>query len=201
MRSRPCDCSRVLPATLRHPIAMDEWCIAEEQVAYVARSMFAFRENMECGALRRHDVGPQTEGSLSSPLHWPVTAVPRHYLFELDAGFLHLAIRQHPYQRFIVKVDHLNAISPWIAKIAAKRWFQFDFVFPGQFRCDLLKLRLVANHDPEMPHVCPLSFVDFENRQELVLTQFEERVALAATHLFEIKNVLVKGHGLFNVFH
>ena len=34
-----------------------------------------------------------------------------------------------------------------------------------------------------------------------MVAQFEERVALAATHLFEIENVFVKGHGFFNVIH
>src|SRR6476620_4380656 len=52
-----------------------------------------------------------------------------------------------------------------------------------------------------MPHVCSLNFVDFENRQELMVTQFEERIALAAAHLFEIENILVKGHRLLNVIH
>jgi hypothetical protein len=52
-----------------------------------------------------------------------------------------------------------------------------------------------------MPHVCSLNFVDFENRQELMVTQLKERIALAATHLFEIENVLVKGHRLLNVIH
>jgi hypothetical protein len=50
-----------------------------------------------------------------------------------------------------------------------------------------------------MPHVCSLNFVDFENRQELMLTQFEERVALAAAHLFEIENILVKRQRLLDI--
>ena len=41
----------------------------------------------------------------------------------------------------------------------------------------------------------------FENRQELMVTQFEERVALSAAHLFEIENILVKGHRLLDVIH
>jgi hypothetical protein len=100
-----------------------------------------------------------------------------------------------------VKIDHLNAISPWIAKVAAERGLQIEFIFLGKFPSDFLKLRFIANHDPEMPHVCSLNFVDFENRQELMVPQFEERVALAATHLFEIEDILVKGHRLLNVIH
>jgi hypothetical protein len=100
-----------------------------------------------------------------------------------------------------VKIDHLDAISPWVAKVAAERGLQFDFVFPGEFLSDFLKLRFIANHDPEMPHVCSLNLVDFENRQELMVTQFEERVALAATHLFEVENIFVEGSRLLNVIH
>jgi hypothetical protein len=52
-----------------------------------------------------------------------------------------------------------------------------------------------------MPHVCPLNFVHFENGEKLMLTQFEERVAFAATHLFQIENVLVKCHRLHDIIH
>jgi hypothetical protein len=52
-----------------------------------------------------------------------------------------------------------------------------------------------------MPHVCSLNFLDFENRQELMVTQFEERIALAFTYLFEIENILVKSRRLLNVIH
>jgi hypothetical protein len=34
-----------------------------------------------------------------------------------------------------------------------------------------------------------------------MVTQFEERVALAAAHLLEIKNILVKGQCLLNIIH
>jgi hypothetical protein len=120
---------------------------------------------------------------------------------EVDTRVLHLSIGQQPYEGFIVKIDHLNAISPWIAKVAAKRRLQFEFVFLGKFLSHFLELRFIANHDPEMPHVCSLNFVDFENREELMVTQFEESIALTAAHLFEIENVLVKGHRLLNVIH
>jgi hypothetical protein len=102
---------------------------------------------------------------------------------EFNAGFLHFPVRQQPHKRFIVEIDHLNAISPWIAKIAAEWWLQFELVFLGKFLSDFLKLHFIANHDPEMPHVRALNIVDFENREELMVTEFEESVALAATHL------------------
>jgi hypothetical protein len=152
--------------------------------------------------MKLHHRPPRAEGSQSSPLHLLIGSGGFKKLqFEFDPRFLHLAIGQQPYERFIVKIDHLNAISPWIAKVAAKGRLQFEFVFPGKFLSDLLELRFIANHDPEMPHVCSLNFVDFENREELMVTQFEERVALTAAHLFEIENVLVKGHRLLNVIH
>jgi hypothetical protein len=34
-----------------------------------------------------------------------------------------------------------------------------------------------------------------------MLTQFEKCVALAATHLFEVENILVKRHRLLNVIY
>jgi hypothetical protein len=125
----------------------------------------------------------------------------RLFRVEFDAHLLHFAVRQKPDKRFVVKIDHLNAISPWIVKITAERRLQFQFVFFGKFLSDFSELFFVANHDPEMSHVCSLNFVDFENREELMVTQFEERVALAAVHLFEIENILVKGHRLLNVIH
>src|SRR5215472_5528574 len=100
-----------------------------------------------------------------------------------------------------MKINDLNAISPWIAKVAAKRRLQFEFVFVRKLLFDFIQLRFIANHDPEMPHVCSLNFVDFENREELMVTQSEERVALAATHLFKIEHIFVKGSRLLNVIH
>src|SRR3982751_4115331 len=112
---------------------------------------------------------------------------------EFNTHLLHFRIRQEPDQRFVVKIDNLDTISPWIAKIATERWLQFEFVFLSQFLFDFFELRFVANHDPEMPHVCSLNLVHFKYREELMLPQFEERITLASTHLFEIENVLVKG--------
>jgi hypothetical protein len=100
-----------------------------------------------------------------------------------------------------VKIDHLNAISPWIAKVAAERRLQFEFIFLSKFLFDFLELRFIANHDPEMAQICSLNFVDFENGEELMITQFEERIALAATYPFEIENILVKRYRLLNVIH
>src|SRR5207302_8609046 len=40
---------------------------------------------------------------------------------EFYSGLLHFAIWQKPDQRFIMKIDNLDAIAPRIAKIASKR--------------------------------------------------------------------------------
>src|SRR5262249_22290174 len=53
----------------------------------------------------------------------------------------------------------------------------------------------------EMSHIRSLNFVHFENGEELMVTQFEERVALATAHLFEIEHILVKGHRLPDIIH
>src|SRR4029077_11951522 len=52
-----------------------------------------------------------------------------------------------------------------------------------------------------MAHVCGLEFFHLENREELVFTEFEERVAFAAVQFFEIENVFVKRDRLFDVIH
>src|SRR5437667_10378357 len=52
-----------------------------------------------------------------------------------------------------------------------------------------------------MPRVCALHLVHFKDREELMLAQFEKSIALAAVHLFEIENILVKRHRLLDVVH
>src|SRR5262249_46275378 len=107
-------------------------------------------------------------------VHRSSTSCIDYSLFELDTRSLHLAVRQQPDQRFVVKIDNLDAISPWIAKIAAERRLQFEFVFLRELLSNLFELRFIANHDPKMPHVGALRFFDFEDREKLMLTQFEE---------------------------
>jgi hypothetical protein len=54
-----------------------------------------------------------------------VTVVRSLILRELNSGFLHFAIWQEPDQRFIVKIDNLDAVTPGIAEIAAERRLEF----------------------------------------------------------------------------
>ena len=120
-------------------------------------------------------------------------------LAELQAGFLHFAIRQQPNQRFIVKIDNLNAVAPGIVKVATKRRLEFQFVFSSQFLPDFFDLFFVAHHDSEMAHVGWLNFFYFKNCEELVLAEFEEGIAFSAVELLQIENVLIKRDRLFDV--
>ena len=88
---------------------------------------------------------------------------------EFNAGLLDFRVGQKPDKGFIVKINNLDAIAPWIAKIAAERRLQFEFVFLGKFLSDFFELRFIANHDPEMTHVRPLHLFHFKNREELML--------------------------------
>src|SRR5439155_9237601 len=107
-------------------------------------------------------------------------ALHRSLRTEFNARLLHLRIRQKPDKRFVVEIDNLNAVAPRIAKIAAERRLQLQFVFFCEFLANFGQLRFVAHHDAEMPYVRPLHLFHFENREELMLAQFEEGIALAA---------------------
>ena len=120
-------------------------------------------------------------------------------LLKANARFLHFAIRQKPDQRFVVKIDNLNAVAPWISKVTAKWRLEFQFVFLGQLLADFFELFFVAHHDSEMAHVCAPNFIDFEDGEELMLAKFEESVALAFIELLEIENILIKRDRLFDV--
>jgi hypothetical protein len=50
-----------------------------------------------------------------------------------------------------------------------------------------------------MANVRRLRLLDFENREELMFAELEERIALAFIELFEIENVFVKRNRLFDV--
>src|SRR2546430_7645794 len=99
-------------------------------------------------------------------------ALHRLLRVEFNSRLLHFAIRQKPDKRFVVKIDNLDAIAPRIAKIAAERRLQLQFVFFSEFFPNFGQLRFIPNHDAEMPHVRPLHLFHFEKRQELILSQF-----------------------------
>ena len=48
---------------------------------------------------------------------------------ELDAGFLHFAVREEPDERFVVQIDDLDAVAPRVAKVAAETFEQLQAVF------------------------------------------------------------------------
>ena len=137
---------------------------------------------------------------------WANGAAPQnemHRLLRIEfyTRLLDFAVRQEPDKRFVMKIDNLDAIAPGIVKITAEWRYQLDLVFASEFLTDFLELRFVADHDSEMTHVHPLRFFYFENREELMLAQFEKRVALAASHLLQIENVLVKRHCLLDIIY
>jgi hypothetical protein len=112
---------------------------------------------------------------------------------------LDFAVWQEPNKRFIVKVDNLDAVAPRVVEIAAKRRLELQLVFFRYFLAHFLDLFFIANDDPEMSDVHRLDLVDFKDRKELVLAEFEKRVAFAAVHWFEIEDVFVKHDCLFDV--
>src|ERR1043165_6186032 len=120
---------------------------------------------------------------------------------EFNAGLLHFPVGQEPDQRFIVEIDHLDTIAPGIVEVASKRRDQFQLIFIFQLLANLFQLLLVANHDPEMAHIGLLSFLNFKHRQKLMFTELEKSVSLAAAHLLEIENILIKRHRFLDVAH
>src|SRR5438132_14045627 len=100
-----------------------------------------------------------------------------------------------------MQINYLNPIAEWITEIAAKTWNQFQSVFFGDLFAYFSELRLVAHHNAEMPHAVRLELLHFENREELMLTQFEECVTFALVELFKIKDIMVEGHRLFHIIH
>jgi hypothetical protein len=101
-----------------------------------------------------------------------------------------------------VKIDHLDAISPWIAEVAAKSGDQFEVILFRELIAHLTELRLVADHDAKMPIALIVThpFV-LEHCQKLMLPEFEERVALTFIEFFQTKDVHVKGDCLVNIAH
>ena len=128
-----------------------------------------------------------------------VTVVRSLIVRELNSGFLKFAVRQQPDKRFVVKIDNLDTVAPWITEIAAERRFEFQLVFAGEFLPYLCELLFVAHHDPEVAHVRGLNFFHFENGEELVLAELEKGVAFTTVELFQIENILVKRDRFFDV--
>jgi hypothetical protein len=50
-----------------------------------------------------------------------------------------------------------------------------------------------------MAHIHRLNFLDFEDREELMFSEFEESVAFAALHLLQIEDIFVKCDCLLDV--
>lgn len=98
-------------------------------------------------------------------------------------------------------VYHLDSVAEGIAKITPKTGNQFQSIFVGDLLAHFGKLLFVADHDSEMAHLVGVDLVDFEDREKLVLAQFEERIAFALIEFLEVEDVLVEFHCLLHVIH
>src|SRR5438477_3097194 len=115
----------------------------------------------------------QTSGPGSRMHHyWRFPARTQAQYLKLDPNFLHFRIRQKPDQRFIVQIDHLDAVAPGVAKIAAKSRLQFQTVLLLHLLAHLSKLFLVAHNESKMTDPVRLDPLDFEDGEKLVLPQF-----------------------------
>jgi hypothetical protein len=119
---------------------------------------------------------------------------------EVYAGLLHLAIRQQPDQRFIVEINDLDAITPWIAKVAAETFDKLESVFTDELFAHFRNLRVVAHHDPEVA-VASIGLHSFalEHREELMLAKFEKGVTFPFVESLQPEDILVKCDRLFDV--
>jgi len=87
--------------------------------------LFRFAEALECARV----VASLLEVAMklaTASLPWRKSEI---LCSELDAGLLHFAIRQQPDKRFVMKIDDLYVIAPRVAKIAAERRLQLEFIF------------------------------------------------------------------------
>src|SRR6476619_601738 len=152
--------------------------------------------------VRKCNFARQTSGPGSRKLHyWRSSPRTQAQYLKLDPNFLHFRIRQKPDQRFIVQIDHLDAVAPGVAKIAAKSRLQFQTVLLLHLFAHLSELFLVAHDESKMTDPVRLDLLDFENGEKLVLTQFHESVAFAAIHLLQIKDILIKFHRRSDIIH
>src|SRR5439155_4838422 len=108
-------------------------CAAQEFICVVDRMGAGTNR---AGQARRGDC---LHASRATPHHRDATRewctararVDQSVLGKFNSGFLHFAIWQEPDQRFVVKIDHLYAVAPRVAKIAPERWFEFQVVLAG----------------------------------------------------------------------
>src|SRR5438045_5954807 len=90
-----------------------------------------------------------------------------------------------------MQVDHLNAVAPGIAKIAAKRRLQFQTVLFLNFLAHLIQLLLIAHDESEVTNSIRLNLLHFKNGEKLVLTQLQKRVALATSQFLQTKELFI----------
>jgi hypothetical protein len=62
-------------------------------------------------------------------------------------------------------------------------------------------LPFIAHNQTKMTHAIGLYLLHFKHRQELVVPEFEESVALASIEFLEVKDILVECRCLLDVIH
>src|SRR5438477_5484294 len=100
-----------------------------------------------------------------------------------------------------MQVDHLDAVTPGIAKIAAKWRLQSQTVLFLHLLAHLIQLFLIAHDESEMTNPIRLDLLHFENGEKLVLNQFQKSVAFATIHFLQIKDVFIKFYRRFDIVH
>src|SRR5579872_5126327 len=91
-----------------------------------------------------------------------------------------------------MQIDHLDAVAERVMEVATETWDQLETVLFRHLIADGLELRLVAHDQAEVTDPIPLHALDFEERQELMLTDLEERIALALIVFLQGEHILIK---------
>src|SRR5438094_4963673 len=103
--------------------------------------------------VRKCNFARQTSGPGSRKHHyWRFPARTQAQYLKLDPNFLHFRIRQKPDQRFIVQIDHLDAVAPGVAKIAAKSRLKSQTILLLHLFAHLSELFLVAPDQSKLPY-------------------------------------------------
>src|SRR5438067_12098238 len=100
-----------------------------------------------------------------------------------------------------MQVDHLDAVTPGIAKIAAKWRLQSQTALFLHLLAHLIQLFLIAPDESEMTNPIRLHLLHSANGEKLVLTQFQKSGAFPTIHSLEIKDVYIEFHRRLDIVH
>jgi hypothetical protein len=89
--------------------------LASSHSFFLSRNLFAARDQLE----GRDKLVPR----------WFVLVRRSNLILEGKAGLLDFLIRQQPNHRFVMQIDDLDSVTPWIPKVTAERRDQLNLVF------------------------------------------------------------------------